>query len=216
MNYRLCRDFDSCGFEHVVTWLCVCLCGDFDSCGFEHVVTWLCVCLCRDFDSCGFEHVSTRLCACLCRDFDSCGFEHVMTWLCVCLCRDFDSCGFEHVLTWLCACLCRDFDSCGFEHVFVGETRKRDVIGFHNWIQFYLQEKQDHIDYHGYFRRGTVRHSILYESFLPIAPPRDLARNEIFFSKIAVIDFVYSSIKKSDICGGLWIKCRDKSRKSKV
>jgi len=37
-------------------------------------------------------------------------------------------------------------DSCGFEHVFVGETRKDEVIGFHNWIQFYLQEKLGTVD----------------------------------------------------------------------
>lgn len=42
-------------------------------------------------------------------------------------------------------------DSSGFEHVFVGETRgRRTVIGFHNWIQLYLQEKLGHIDYKGY------------------------------------------------------------------
>lgn len=42
-------------------------------------------------------------------------------------------------------------DSSGFEHVFVGETRGgRTVIGFHNWIQLYLQEKLGHIDYKGY------------------------------------------------------------------
>ena len=45
-----------------------------------------------------------------------------------------------------------DLDTSGFEHVFVGETkdRKRLVGGFHNWVQFYLQEKVGHIDYHGY------------------------------------------------------------------
>lgn len=37
-------------------------------------------------------------------------------------------------------------DSCGFEHVFVGETRKDEVIGFHNWIQFYLQEQMGNVD----------------------------------------------------------------------
>lgn len=45
-------------------------------------------------------------------------------------------------------------DSSGFEHVFVGETRrskgKSEVLGFHNWIQFYLQEKSGNVDYQGY------------------------------------------------------------------
>lgn len=45
-------------------------------------------------------------------------------------------------------------DSCGFEHVFVGETRSgTEIIGFHNWIQFYLQEKNRHLDYKGYKAR---------------------------------------------------------------
>jgi len=47
-------------------------------------------------------------------------------------------------------------NSCGFEHVFVGETRGHEVTGFHNWIQFYLQEKKGRVDYRGYFRRGTT------------------------------------------------------------
>ncbi|XP_008310216.1 uridylate-specific endoribonuclease C [Cynoglossus semilaevis] len=42
-------------------------------------------------------------------------------------------------------------DSCGFEHVFVGETKSgTELVGFHNWIQFYLQEKNTHLDYKGY------------------------------------------------------------------
>ncbi|XP_026167337.1 uridylate-specific endoribonuclease C [Mastacembelus armatus] len=45
-------------------------------------------------------------------------------------------------------------DSSGFEHVFVGETRSGpELIGFHNWIQFYLQEKNRHLDYKGYKAR---------------------------------------------------------------
>lgn len=45
-------------------------------------------------------------------------------------------------------------DSCGFEHVFVGETRSgTEIIGFHNWIQFYLQEKSRQLDYKGYKAR---------------------------------------------------------------
>ncbi|RUS69749.1 hypothetical protein EGW08_022488 [Elysia chlorotica] len=48
-------------------------------------------------------------------------------------------------------------NSSSFEHVFVGEGRGEDMIGLHNWIQFYLQEKAGNIDYHGYFRRETIR-----------------------------------------------------------
>ncbi|KAF7237680.1 Poly(U)-specific endoribonuclease-A [Varanus komodoensis] len=45
-------------------------------------------------------------------------------------------------------------DSCGFEHVFVGETKRGHVIlGLHNWVQFYLEEKLKHIDYKGYMAR---------------------------------------------------------------
>lgn len=42
-------------------------------------------------------------------------------------------------------------DSCGFEHVFVGETKyDKEIMGLHNWVQFYLQEKQKNVDYKGY------------------------------------------------------------------
>ncbi|XP_071589341.1 poly(U)-specific endoribonuclease-A-like [Heliangelus exortis] len=45
-------------------------------------------------------------------------------------------------------------DSCGFEHVFVGETRRgKQILGLHNWVQFYLQEKHNQIDYKGYITR---------------------------------------------------------------
>ncbi|KAG7279006.1 hypothetical protein CRUP_001947 [Coryphaenoides rupestris] len=45
-------------------------------------------------------------------------------------------------------------DSSGFEHVFVGETKTgSEIIGFHNWLQFYLQEKHGHLDYKGYKAR---------------------------------------------------------------
>ena len=48
-------------------------------------------------------------------------------------------------------------DSSGFEHVFVGETRNgTEVIGFHNWVQFYLQEKAGNVDYQGYILGSKV------------------------------------------------------------
>lgn len=47
-------------------------------------------------------------------------------------------------------------DSSGFEHVFVGETRDGKILGFHNWIQFYLQEKVGNVDYQGYIRHNKV------------------------------------------------------------
>ncbi|KAM9376838.1 uridylate-specific endoribonuclease C [Pholidichthys leucotaenia] len=45
-------------------------------------------------------------------------------------------------------------DSSGFEHVFVGEMKSgNEIVGFHNWVQFYLQEKNRHLDYKGYKAR---------------------------------------------------------------
>ncbi|XP_030646485.1 uridylate-specific endoribonuclease C [Chanos chanos] len=50
-------------------------------------------------------------------------------------------------------------DSSGFEHVFVGETKfGREIMGLHNWVQFYLQEKEKHLDYKGYKSRDLVMH----------------------------------------------------------
>eukprot|EP00262_Sarcandra_glabra_P022104 TRINITY_DN962_c0_g3_i1.p1 TRINITY_DN962_c0_g3~~TRINITY_DN962_c0_g3_i1.p1 ORF type:complete len:458 (-),score=81.42 TRINITY_DN962_c0_g3_i1:231-1466(-) len=52
--------------------------------------------------------------------------------------------------------------SSAFEHVFVGEIKQRgehEVSGFHNWIQFYLEESKGRVDYQGYIfprRRGEI------------------------------------------------------------
>ncbi|GLJ11612.1 hypothetical protein SUGI_0172760 [Cryptomeria japonica] len=51
-------------------------------------------------------------------------------------------------------------NSSAFEHVFVGEIKRhqtKEVSGFHNWIQFYLEESKGRVDYQGYIyprRRG--------------------------------------------------------------
>ncbi|PNH03929.1 Poly(U)-specific endoribonuclease-B [Tetrabaena socialis] len=48
-------------------------------------------------------------------------------------------------------------DSCGFEHVFVGESKGDTITGFHNWIQFYIEEGRGNVDYVGYVRPKTGR-----------------------------------------------------------
>jgi len=38
-------------------------------------------------------------------------------------------------------------DSSGFEHVFVGELKGGDVTGLHNWVQYYIEEKEGTLEY---------------------------------------------------------------------
>lgn len=45
-------------------------------------------------------------------------------------------------------------DSSGFEHVFVGEIKGGKVSGFHNWLQFYLNEKNGLLDYYSHSFNG--------------------------------------------------------------
>ena len=55
--------------------------------------------------------------------------------------------------------------------MFVGESRghegAREVTGFHNWIQFYLQEKAGHIDYKGWVPPRGVRVSLTVVTRVP-------------------------------------------------
>lgn len=38
----------------------------------------------------------------------------------------------------------------------IGEVKKGKVTGFHNWIRFYLQEKEGLVDYYSYIYDGPV------------------------------------------------------------
>ncbi|KAK3225055.1 hypothetical protein Dsin_004917 [Dipteronia sinensis] len=55
--------------------------------------------------------------------------------------------------------------SSAFEHVFVGEIKQngeQEISGFHNWLQFYLEEAKGNVDYQGYIfprRRGQIPNS---------------------------------------------------------
>ncbi len=51
--------------------------------------------------------------------------------------------------------LTRVKDTSGFEHVFVGETDSYKISGFHNWVQFYLEEKKNALTYKGY--KGSMK-----------------------------------------------------------
>ena len=56
--------------------------------------------------------------------------------------------------------------SCGFEHVFVGEVQPYlgKVLGFHNWIQLYMEEKNKNLNYMGYLKKAPVINFFLYSS----------------------------------------------------
>ena len=49
----------------------------------------------------------------------------------------------------------RTEDSSAFEHVFVGEKRGAKVLGFHNWIYYYLAERRGETAYRGYVASKT-------------------------------------------------------------
>uniref|UniRef100_A0A7E4VCG4 Endoribonuclease n=1 Tax=Panagrellus redivivus TaxID=6233 RepID=A0A7E4VCG4_PANRE len=57
-------------------------------------------------------------------------------------------------------------DSSGFEHVFVGESKNGEIAGLHNWVQFYLLERNasSHLDYKGFIIKrfdlmGVIRYT---------------------------------------------------------
>ncbi|KAG1667942.1 Poly(U)-specific endoribonuclease [Nymphon striatum] len=40
--------------------------------------------------------------------------------------------------------------SSGFEHVFLGEIKRKKLVGLHNWVAFYIKEKAGALDYTGH------------------------------------------------------------------
>ena len=66
--------------------------------------------------------------------------------------------------------------------MFVGETDSSKVLGLHNWIQFYLQEKSRKIDYRGY--KGLIKVLSLEKNFLSLKIFFSLKVLEIFFQDV--------------------------------
>ncbi|KAH7727950.1 Protein K02A11.3 [Aphelenchoides avenae] len=57
-------------------------------------------------------------------------------------------------------------DTSGFEHVFMGEAKNGEVSGMHNWVTFYLRERNssDEFDYKGFVvKRFNVMAAVRYE-----------------------------------------------------
>jgi Endoribonuclease XendoU len=52
--------------------------------------------------------------------------------------------------------------SSGFEHTFVGEIVRGAVSGYHNWVQFYFEEKYGNFVYGPYQRTCQVRSRSMY------------------------------------------------------
>ncbi|KAK9719073.1 hypothetical protein K7432_005052 [Basidiobolus ranarum] len=51
-------------------------------------------------------------------------------------------------------------DSSAFEHVFLGEVKHDKVIGFHNWVTLFLEERKNFLDYQGFVRPRNSNHPL--------------------------------------------------------
>lgn len=59
--------------------------------------------------------------------------------------------------------------SSGFEHVFVGEGKRsgNGIGGYHSWVKFYLDEKNDRVDFRGFNYDGNLNRASKAGSFNP-------------------------------------------------
>ena len=50
----------------------------------------------------------------------------------------------------------------GFEHIFLGEIKNGKVSGFHDWVYFYRQEKDNAINYLGWLDQTDFNEVFIY------------------------------------------------------
>jgi len=62
-------------------------------------------------------------------------------------------------------------DSSGFEHVFVGEIRGTTVLGLHNWVQVYFEEKSGDFQYNALLRTCPNEVYAFSLTYLGVAKP---------------------------------------------
>ncbi|KJH41965.1 endoribonuclease XendoU [Dictyocaulus viviparus] len=56
-------------------------------------------------------------------------------------------------------------DTSGFEHIFMGEEKNKEISGLHNWLRFYMLEKNvtEDFDYKGFIiKRGNVMAAVKF------------------------------------------------------
>ena len=74
-------------------------------------------------------------------------------------------------------------DSSGFEHVMVGELDGSSVSGFHNWIEFYVQERDGDLQFEDLTRDCEVQ--IFLQSF------RDSTISQLFLQKKTLSTYIF-------------------------
>lgn len=50
--------------------------------------------------------------------------------------------------------------SSAFEHIFLSEIKNNTIMGLHNWVYFYDQEKAGKVDYKGYLKKADLGNNV--------------------------------------------------------